>query len=228
MGEKRRKQSGIAQLGLPGPPLGRGCFLLHLSLLCAREREEVWALVSRIPARVSEKRVAQRALPAWHVLVCSCEREMPVPCTLSPLGQREHGSGGVSIDLNSKHHPSAHPTAAGTTWYTSGRSVLHSPVQLSSIEDTALQGRTHRASPCLCASVPQYPGSTQWDLTAASLAPLSCNTNSAHIWILCCCDISIHWCVIAVLPTNVNACHSPFQAPMLSDITGSQIHPHEI
>jgi hypothetical protein len=153
---------------------------------------------------------------------------MPVPCTPSSLGLREHGSRGVSIDSNSKHHPSTHPTARGTTWYISGRSILHSPVQLSSIEDTALPGRTHRASPCLCASVPQYPGSTQWDLTAASLAPLSCSTNSVHIWILCCCDISIHWCVIAMLPTNVTACHSPFQASMLSDIIESQIHPREI
>lgn len=92
----------------------------------------------------------------------------------------------------------------------------------------ALQGRMRRASPCLCASVPQYPGSTQWDLTAASFAPLSCSISSAGVWIPCCCDVSTHWCIIETLPTNVTACHSPSQAPMLSDITGSQIHHSDI
>lgn len=44
-------------------------------------QELLLALVGRIPARVSE-RVAQRALPAWHVLVCSCERcLLPAPPT---------------------------------------------------------------------------------------------------------------------------------------------------
>lgn len=84
--EKRvegQHQRRIAQSWMPGPSLGWGWLLLHSGLLCVGGGE-VLALAGRIPARVSGKRVAQRALPDWHVLVDS--REMPVPCTPSLPG----------------------------------------------------------------------------------------------------------------------------------------------
>ena len=61
-------QPGIAQLGMPAPSPGwaAGCFNPIGAVL---GEGEALALASRIPARVSGRSVAQRALPDWHVPV---------------------------------------------------------------------------------------------------------------------------------------------------------------
>lgn len=66
------------------PWAGAGCcFIQDCSVLGEGEAP---ALAGRIPARVSGKRVAQRALPDWHVLVNS--HETPVACIPSLPGQQ--------------------------------------------------------------------------------------------------------------------------------------------
>lgn len=79
---------------MPVPSLGWDWPLLHSGLLCAGG-EEVLALAGRIPARVSGRRVAQRALPDWHVLVRTQER-LPASHTLSLPGSISVSLTGVS------------------------------------------------------------------------------------------------------------------------------------
>lgn len=86
--QKRESGGGSANPALPHqgcqayPWAGAGCcFIQDCSVLGEREAP---ALAGRIPARVSGRRVAQRALPDWRVLVGS--RETPVFCTPSLPG----------------------------------------------------------------------------------------------------------------------------------------------
>lgn len=103
VGGRGQHQPSHVQSGLPGPSLGWGGLLLHSVLLSVLGEGQALALAGRIPARVSGRRAAQRALPDWHVLVGSREPVVHTPSLPGP---------GVSVspvDV-STHTYTYHPT----------------------------------------------------------------------------------------------------------------------
>lgn len=96
-------------------------------------------MAGRIPARVSGRRVAQWALPDWHVLVGT--QRTPVPCTPPCLTSSEH------VSCRCVHTHTAHPTPSYCHVLPFTQHTMHSPIHKQNMPDTQPHNTTLQRHP---------------------------------------------------------------------------------